>query len=80
MLVLFLCCFLRWTSTPLGFTSLKLCFLFFCVLSGMKVETDITSHRLMRITNASYDVRAIAVNKTEIGNEISLQPRSGVWI
>lgn len=34
----------------------------------------------MRITNASYDVRAIAVNKTEIGKEISLQPRSGVWI
>ena len=34
----------------------------------------------MRITNASYDVRTIAVNNTVIGNEINLQPRSGVWI
>lgn len=34
----------------------------------------------MRITNASYDVREITVNKIQIENEISQQPRSSLWI
>lgn len=34
----------------------------------------------MKIINASYDVRKMTVNKIQIENEISKQPRSSLWI
>lgn len=55
-----------WTSK---FHSFEV-FLFLFSVCGIKVETDISSHRLMRITNASYD--EITVNKIQIENEIGL--------
>lgn len=42
----------------------------------MKFETDTCSHRVMEITNASYDVGKITVNKLQIENEISQHPRA----
>lgn len=72
-----LCCVVCSALTPLIFTPLKF---FVLCLRGMKVEMDITSHGLMKITNASYDVHKITVNKVQIENEISWQRRSRLWI
>lgn len=40
----------------------------------IKVEMDITSHRLVKIINVSNDVRKINFQKIHTKNEISCQP------
>lgn len=65
-----LCCVPGFDSTKLRIFEVLL----FSRLRGMKVETDTASHRLMTITNASYDVCKITVNKMQIEREMSNNP------